>query len=177
MLKEIVISHRAVKHPLLVVWNEALDALEVFALLVSCPQSLHWLDLDEFRHCFECELVGKSLIDYLKLPIFGIKLEVLEVFVGGFDEDHEVDLVLVEIFLFNVESIEVEIFEIFPEGFVNFVVFALSFIIVFVHLLDPLSELPHDCSLDLTCLQFGLLERVNQFLGPLLGGLLHGNQL
>lgn len=177
MLEEIVISHRAVKHPLLVVWNEAFDALEVVALLVVLPQSLHWLNLDKFRHCFEGELVGKSLVDDLELPIFGIKFEVLKVFIRCLDEDHEVDLVLVEILLFDVESLEVELLEIFPERFVNFVVFALSFIIFLVHFLDPLSELPHDCGLDLTCLQFGLLERVDQLLGPLLGGLLLGNWL
>lgn len=177
MLKEVVISHRAVKHPLLVVRDEAFDTLEVVALLVVGPQFLHRLNLDEFRHCFECELERKSLIDNLKFSVVGVKFEILEVLVGGFDEDHEVDLVLVEILLFNVESSEVERFEIFPERLVNFVVFALSFIIFFVHLLDPLSELPHDCGLDLTRLQFGLLERVDQFLGPLLGGFLYRNDL
>jgi len=149
----------------------------MFALLVVGPQLLHWLDLDEFRHCFESELVGKRLVDHLELPIFGIEFEVVEVLMGGLDEDHEVDLVLLIIFLFNLESFDEETFEIFLEGFVHFVVFALSFMVLLVHLLDPLSELPHDGGLDLASLQLGLLEGVDQLLRPLLGGFLCKDQL
>ena len=54
----------------------------------------------------------------------------------------------------------------------NFVVFAFSLVILLVHLLDPLSELPHDSGLDLACLKFWLLEGVDQLLRPVGGVLL-----
>lgn len=178
MLKEVIISNRGIKHLLFVVRYEALDALEMFAPLVDGPQSLHWLDLHELCHGFEGELQSKCLIDYLQFPIFGVKFQVFEVFVGRFDEDHEIDLMFVEIFFLNIKSSHEKLLEIPLERFVNFVVLAFSLIVLLVHFLDPLSELAHNRGLDFTCLQFGLLKGVDQFLAPLilLDGLFLGHK-
>lgn len=100
VFKQLVIANRLVKISLFVLWQEALDVLEVVALLVHRPQSLNGLNLQELCESLVGKLLGKRLDDDLELPVTLVKLEVLDVFVGCLDQNCQVRLVLAEVVLF-----------------------------------------------------------------------------
>lgn len=125
---------------------------EVVALLVSGPQSLNGLNLQEFCESLIGELLGERLDDDLELPVVLVELKIFHIFVGGLDQNGKVRLMLSEVVLVNVESFAVECLEVVPERSVHLVVLALPVEVLLVLILDPFSELSYECCQNLACL-------------------------